>query len=73
MVNMSHDTDDRRTGYHFALVFFILFQQFLDHVDSFQLFDEDIVAHSDLFGLFEVDLLIDRIHLALHKQILNDL
>ena len=72
MIYMAHDTDDRRTFYHQAFIFLVLFQKFLNHIDDFFLFAENVKFHRDLFRCIKIDLLIDCYNLALEKQFLDN-
>ncbi len=72
MIDMSHDTDDRRSLRHVLDVFLILFEQFGDHIDLYFLLADDLIFNRDLLCLFVADLLIDRHDLALQKELLHD-
>ena len=72
MVNVTHDTDYRRTLLHLALVLFLLLKQLFYYVYDFFLLAENIEFQRDAFCGLIIDLLIDRRDLALHQQLLHN-
>ena len=72
MVNMTHNTYNRRTFYHKAFVFFILFQKFFDHIYNFFFLTENIEFHCDLFCCLVINFLVYSYDLALHEKLLNN-
>ena len=72
MINMTHNTDYRRSGNQCRLIVFFLFQQFLDHIDFLFLLCNDIEFHCNFLCLFKINFMIDCHHDALHKQFLHD-
>ena len=72
VIDVAHNTDDRRTFYHQAFVLFLLFQKFFNYVHNLFFFTEHIKLHSDLFRRIIVDLLIYCYNFALHKKFFNN-
>ena len=72
MVNVSHNTYDRRTFYHKAFVFFILFQKFFDYINYFFFFAENFKFHCDLFCSIIIDFLIHCYNFSLKEQFFHD-
>ena len=72
VVNVSHNTDNRRTLLHFLFVLFFFFEKLFDHIDNFFFFTEYLKFQCNLFRCLVIDFLIDRYDLALHKELLHD-
>ena len=72
VIDMTHNTDYRRSGNHVGLVLFLLFQEFSDHIHLLFRFCDNVILESDLLSLLKVDLLVHRYHDALHEQFLHD-
>ena len=72
MVNVTHNTDYRRSRNHIILVLFVLFEELCDHIHLFFLLSNDIKAKCDLLCLFKVDLLVYGYHDPFHEKLLND-
>ena len=72
MVNVTHNTDYRRSRNHIILVLFVLFEELCDHIHLFFLLSNDIKAKCDLLCLFKVDLLVYCYHDTFHEKLLND-
>ncbi len=73
MVDMAHDTDDRRAVRHLGLVILSLGEQRADDVFSLFLLADDIVLERDFLSLLVGKLMIKRDHLALHEEFFDDL
>ena len=54
MIDMTHNADNRRTGYHVLLILFFLFQKFLDDVNLDLFLTEYVKLHRDLFCLLVI-------------------
>ena len=72
MVNVTHNTYNRGAFHHLAFVLFLLFQQFLDHVNFFFLFTDNIVFNSDIFCFLKADLRVQSHNLTGQEQLLDD-
>ena len=72
MVNVSHNTDNRRSGNHCSFVFLFFFQKFFDNIYFFFRFCNDIVIKCDFLCFFEIDLMVYSYHDAFHKELLNN-
>ena len=72
MVNMSHDTDNGRSGNQICLIFIIFFQKICDQILLLLMFAENIIINCDLFCFFIRQILVQRDHLAGHEQLLDD-
>ena len=70
VVNVSHNTYNRRTLHHILLVLLILSEELLDHIDLFLLLAEDVKFHGDLFSLVVINLLVDGDNGSLKEQLL---
>ena len=51
MVNMTHDTDNRRTGNKALFLVFIFLQKLLNDIDLFFLLAEDIIVSGNVLRL----------------------
>ena len=72
MVNVSHNTYNRRTFLHLLFVFFFLFQEFFNYIYNFFFLAEYIKLKRNLFCCIIINLLINSYDLALHKELLNN-
>ena len=72
MVNVTHNTDYRRTFLHFLFVLFVFLQKFFDYIYNFFLLTQDIEFQCDLFCCLVIDFLVYSSDLALHKQLFHD-
>ena len=72
MVNVSHDTDNRRTFHHRCFIFFLFFEKLFDHINHFFFFTENFKFHCDFFCCLKINFLIHCYDLALHEQFLYD-
>ena len=51
VVNMTHDTDDRRSLLQGLRIFLLLFEKFFDLIDHDLMLTEDLIFECDLLGL----------------------
>ena len=72
VVNMTHDTDDRRSGDQILLLLVLFFQQVGDDILLLLMLAEDLIIHRDLFRLIVGEILIHRDHLSCHEQFFDD-
>ena len=72
MVNMPHNTDNRRTLFHLLFVLFILFQKFFNDIHYFFFLTENVKFQRDFFCRFIIHFLIHCNDLALHKQLFDN-
>ena len=73
MVNVTHDDNNRRTGHHLVRIFIVLAKQLLDDVYLFLARAENLVLERNLLCLFIGNLGIHRVHLALGKELLDEI
>ena len=72
MVNVTHDTDNRRSFHQILLVLLVLLQELLDHIDLDFLLTEDVIFHRNVFSVLVGDFLIHRNDLSLEEQLLHN-
>ncbi len=72
MVNVSHNTYNRRTFYHSSFIFFIFFEKLFNDIYNFFFFTKDLKFHCDFFCCLKINFLIHCYDLALHEQFLYD-
>ena len=73
MVNVTHYADYRRSGYHILfLVFDIILNKLGDYIYLLFHLAKNIVINCDILGFFIGKLGIESYHLALHKELLDD-
>ena len=72
MIDMTHNTDNRRSLYHVLFVFIVLFQQFFDHIDLYFLLTDDVVIDRNVFSRLKINFLVDCDDLSLHEEFLHD-
>ncbi len=72
MVYMPHNTDNGRSADHRALVFFVLPEQFLDHVYLDFLLADDLILDRDILRVLVADLGIQGHDLSLQEKFLDD-
>ena len=72
MVNVTHNTDNRRTLHHICFILFVFFQKFFDHIDNYFFLTKNIEFHCDFFCCLIINFLVYCYNLALHKQLFNN-
>ena len=72
MVNVTHDTDYRRSRNHIRFIFFVFFQKFFDNVYFLFRLCDNIIIQCDLLCFFKVDLMVYRYHSSFQEQFFND-
>ena len=72
MVNMTHNTDNRRPGNHILFVLFVFLQQFFNDIHLNFFFADNVIINGDIFRIFIGNFLIQGNNLALQKQLLDD-
>ena len=73
VIDMTHDNDNRRSGYQALGIIILIGQELLDHVFFFLRLADTVEFLSDLLRLFVVQLCIDSGHRPLHKKVLDHL
>ena len=71
VVNVTHDTDNRRTSDHIILRLFALCKKVADDVFLLLLLRDDVIVHGDLFSLIVSQLVVQRDHFSLHKEVFD--
>ena len=72
MVNVTHDTDYRRSRNHIRFIFFVFFQKFFDNVYFLFRLCNNIIIQCDLLCFFKVDFMVYRYHSSFQEQFFND-
>ena len=72
MVNMTHDTDNRRSLHQILLVLLVLLQELLDHIDLDFLLAEDVIFHRNVFCVLIGDFLVHSNDFSLKEQLLHN-
>ena len=67
MVNMTHNTDYRRSCNHIVLILFFLFQKLSNNINFLFFLTENIIFHRDLFCLLIIDLGVQSHNLSLQE------
>ena len=73
VVNVTHDDNNRRTGHHLVRIFIVLTEQLLDNIYFLLARAENLVLERNLLCLFIGNLGIHRVHLALGKELLDEI
>ena len=72
MVNMTHNTDNGRSGDHILIFFIVFLKELFDHIHLDFLFAEDVIFHGNVFCLFIRDLLVHGYHFTFQEKLLDD-
>ena len=72
VVNMPHNTDNRRSLLKGGFILIVLLQQFLDYINLDFLLTEDFVFHGNILCLFIGNLLIHCHNLAFQEKLLHN-
>ena len=73
MIDVTHDADNRRSRDELLIrILDIILYKLGNDIDLLFLLAEDIVIHGDVLSVFIGELCVQGHHLALHKELLND-
>ena len=72
VVNMTHNTDNRRSAQQIIICFFLFLKQFFDDIDLYFFFTDDIIINCNIFSIIIRNFRVHRNDLALQKQLFND-